>query len=151
MAKSVKASSEVRPVYWNHWEDPKARFDPLEKANLLDSVSGKRSVDIIAKSIGTLVASYLIQKSPEKIRRVVFCGIPVSDIDENEKGVIKGALRIVPPENIIIFQNNEDPHGSFGAVKNFLSEFGSDIQIVSKERDDHEYFYQDEFNQFLLG
>jgi len=150
-AKSVKTDGEIRPIYWGHWTDPNIKFDPMEKAQLLDGVSGKRVVDIVAKSLGTLVASYLIEKSPEKVRKVIFCGIPLNDIGDEEKETIKAALRKISPENIICFQNDEDPHGGTDMLKGFLSEFGNDIQIVLKARDDHEYFYQDEFNKFLLG
>lgn len=150
-ANSIRGEGEVRPIYWNHWTDPDAKFDPAEKANLLDGVAGKRVVDIVAKSLGTLVASYLIMKSPEKIKKVIFCGVPLNDIGEEEKEMIKNALRKIPLENVIFFHNDEDPHGGYEALKGFLAEFGSDIQIVQKARDDHEYFYTDEFNRFLLG
>lgn len=146
---SIKSDSEIRPIYWGHWTDPNVRFDPKMKANLLDNISGKRVVDIIAKSVGILVASYLIQKSPEKIRKVIFNGVPLDAIDENEKELIKNAVRKIPSKNIICFQNDEDPHGGTDLVKKFFS--GIDIQIVSKPRNDHEYFYLDEFGNFLLG
>ena len=40
--------------------------------------------------------------------------------------------------------------GGIESVKNLLSEFGKDLQIIEKQRDDHEYFYQEDFNKFLL-
>lgn len=151
VASGVRSDGEIRPIYWGHWDDPSIKFDPKEKAHLLDSVSGKRVVDIIAKSLGTLVAAYLIEKSPEKIRKVILNGICLNDIGEEEKEVIKNALKKIPKENILILQNDEDPHGTYDMVKNFLSEFGNDIKIISKHRADHEYFYQDDFDGFLLG
>ncbi len=147
----IKAEGEIRPIYWGHWDDPGVSFDPVQKANLLDGVSGKRVVDIVAKSIGTLVASYLIQKSPEKIRKVIFCGMPLNDIAEDRKEVIKNALSKIPPESVIFIQNDEDPHAGFDMVKNFLSGISGNIQVISKPRSDHEYFYQEDFNKFLLG
>jgi pimeloyl-ACP methyl ester carboxylesterase len=150
-AGSIPGDGEIRPIYWGHWEDPDIKFDARGKANLLDGISGKRIVDILAKSIGTLVASYLIQKSPEKIRKVILCGVPLNDIGEEEKEIIKNALRKLPSENIICIQNSEDPHGSTDGLKTLLSEFGKDIRIISKDRDDHEYFYQNDFRKFLLG
>lgn len=150
-AQAVKTDGEIRPIYWGHWNDPDIKFNAKLKASLIDTVSGKRVVDIIAKSIGTLVASYLIDKSPEKIRKVILNGICLNDINEAEKESIKNALKKIPSENILIFQNDEDPHGSYDMVKNFLSEFGNDIVVVQKHRDDHEYFYQEDFDKFLLG
>jgi len=150
-AKSVKTDGEIRPIYWGHWTDPNIKFDPMEKAQLLDGISGKRVVDIVAKSIGTLVASYLIQKNPGKIRKVILCGIPLNDLGEDDKEIIKSALSIIPIENIIFFQNEEDPHGGVDSLKGFLSGVLDGVNVVSKPRADHEYPYQDEFNQFLLG
>ncbi len=150
-AKSIRSEGEIRPVYWGHWTDPKAKFDPSQKANLLEGVTGRRVVDIIAKSLGTLVAAFLIMRFPEKIRKVILCGIPLNDIGEDEKEIIKNALRKIPLENVICFQNDEDPHGGTMMLKGFLAEFGNDIEIIDKQRDDHEYFYQQEFNKFLLG
>ena len=149
-ANQIPGDSEIRPVYWGHWTDPDTKFDPKIKANLLNGVAGKRVVDIVAKSIGTLAASYLIQKSPEKIRKVIFCGIPVNGLSETDKEVIKEALRKLHLAGVIIFQNSEDPKGSFNTVVDLLSEFGSKIKIVRKEADTHDYFYFNDFNRFLL-
>ncbi len=150
-AAKIPGDGEIRPIYWGHWTDHNIKFDPKIKASLLDGVAGKRIVDIVAKSIGTLAASYLIEKSPEKIRKIIFCGVPLNDITENDKDVIKNALRKIPAKNIICFQNDEDPHGGIESVKKLLSEFGSDLKIIEKQRDDHEYFYQSEFVSFLLS
>lgn len=150
-ANEIPGSSEVRPIYWGHWDDKTIKFEPKVKAHLLDGVTGKRVVDIVAKSIGTLVAAYLVQKSPEKIRKVIFCGIPLNDLSEADKEIIKGSLRLVSPKNILVIQNENDPHGGYDAAVNFLSEFGDDIKVISKPREDHEYFYQTDFNKFLLN
>jgi len=150
-AKKVGVEGEVRPVYWDHWEDPTKEFNPEEKGRLINDIAGARMVNIIAKSVGTLVAAYMIQKGPEKIRKVIVNGIPLNDIDEKEKEIIKSALKLVPVGNIICFQNQDDPHGSFDQAKKFLSEVSPAIKIISKERDDHEYPYYSEFHDFLLG
>ena len=150
-AKTINVEGEIRAIYWEHWEDPEKKFDANEKARLINDIAGIRSVDIIAKSIGTLVAAHMILKSPAKIRKIVFCGIPFNDLSEVDKEVIKSALSSISHQNAICFQNNEDPHGSFDQVNNFLSGFDSEIEVVSKSRDDHEYPYVDEFRRFLLG
>jgi predicted alpha/beta hydrolase family esterase len=150
-AQKINVEGEIRPIYWDHWTDPTKEFNPEEKARLIDDVAGMRIIDIVAKSIGIVVAAHMIQKSPEKIRKVIINGIPFNDIGEDEKEVIKSALKLIPPENIICFQNNADPHGSFNEAKAFLSEVSPEIKVISKERDDHEYPYFDEYHNFLLG
>ena len=150
-ASQIPGDSEIRPIYWGHWDDTSVKFDAKTKANLLDGISGKRVVDIVAKSIGTLAAAYLIQKSPEKIRKVIFCGIPLSGLNEINKEIIKDALRKIDLNNVVVFQNSEDPVGSYSAIVEFLSEFGSKVKIIEKDANTHDYFYQNDFNKFLLG
>ncbi|MGA3292144.1 MAG: hypothetical protein ABSC49_03315 [Candidatus Microgenomates bacterium] len=148
-AKRINSDGEIRPIYWDHWENLDKKFIASQKAQLIDSVAGKRMVDIIAKSIGTLVAGYIIQKSPEKIRKVILNGICLNDLDEKDKEVLKSALKLMAPENIVCFQNENDPHGNFDQAKNFLSGVDPKIIVISKPRDDHEYFYIEEFKEFL--
>lgn len=148
-AEKIGVGGEIRPIYWDNWTEPEREFDKKEKARLIDDVVGARMIDIIAKSIGTLVAGYMIQRAPEKIRKVILNGICLNDLDENEKEILKSALKLVPPENIICFQNEEDPHGNFNQAKNFLTDVNPEIVIISKPRSDHEYFYIDEFRDFL--
>ncbi|MGA2910877.1 MAG: hypothetical protein ABSE04_03725 [Candidatus Microgenomates bacterium] len=149
-AKKINVDGEIRPIYWDHWTDPSKEFNKEEKARLINDIVGMRVVDIVAKSIGTLVAAYMIQKAPEKIHKIVFNGICLNDLNEDEKEVIKSALKLISPENIMCYQNEEDPHGSFDQAKKFLSEVSPDIKIISKERGDHEYPYFEEFHNFLL-
>lgn len=150
-AQQIKSDGEIRPIYWGHWDDPTKKFDAKEKAHLLDGVTGRRVVDIIAKSIGTLVTSFVVETGPEKVRKIILCGIPINGLSETDKEKIKSALKLVPPENIICFQNDEDPYGDLGQVKKLLSDIDPKILLIEKIRSDHEYFYQDEFNKFLLG
>jgi pimeloyl-ACP methyl ester carboxylesterase len=149
-ATKIGVEGEIRPVYWDHWTSPGKEFDPKEKARLADDVIGMRVVDIIAKSIGTLVAAYMIQKAPVKIYRVILNGIPLNDLDGNEKELIKSALRLIPAESILCIQNEDDPHGSLEEVREYLSTVNSGIKIIAKDRDDHEYPYQDVYRNFLL-
>jgi pimeloyl-ACP methyl ester carboxylesterase len=150
-SQKINVEGEIRPIYWSHWTDPTKEFDKKEKSRLIDDIVGPRSVDIIAKSIGSLVAAYVIQRNPEKIRKVIINGLPLNDISEDERETIKSALKLVAPDSILCFQNVNDPHGSFDQVKKFWSEVNPRITPISKDRDDHEYPYFDEFHNFLLG
>jgi predicted alpha/beta hydrolase family esterase len=148
-AQKIQVEGEIRPIYWDHWTDSAKEFDAKEKARLIDDVVGMRSVDIIAKSIGILVAAHIVLKSPEKIRKVIINGVPLNDIGEEERETIKSALKLIAPDSIICFQNAEDPHASFEQAKKLFSEINPEIRVISKDKDDHEYFYIDEFREFL--
>lgn len=150
-AQKIGVDGEIRPIYWDHWQSPGKEFNKEEKARLINNIAGMRMVDIIAKSIGTLVAAYMIQKGPEKIRKVILNGICLNDLDEDEKEIMKAALKLIPSQDIICYQNEEDPHGSFNQAKRFLSEVDPNIVIISKPGNDHEYPYVTEFKKFLLG
>ena len=150
-AGKINMEGEIMPIYWDHWIDTGKKFDPKEKAQLIGGVTGMSLVDIIAKSIGTLVAAYMIQENPEKINKVILNGICLNDLNEDDKEIIKAALKLISPGNIICYQNEEDPHGNFDQAKNFLSGIDTEIKVVFKSGDDHEYPYFEDFHDFLLG
>lgn len=148
-SREIKAEGEIRPVFWNHWEDPTKAFDPKEKVRLIVDTARVNQINIIAKSIGTLVASYIMEQVPDRIQKVIFCGIPIDDIDEKDKEVYRRVLRGFPGEKILCFQNVDDPHGTFDQIKDLLAKVNPEIKIVSKDRNDHEYPYYQEFQEFL--
>ncbi len=145
-ASELKAEGIVRPVSWDHWLDDKEKFDPKEKGILISRHTRGESVSIVAKSIGCLVASYVILAIPSQIEKVIFNGIPLNDINSEEKETITKALSSIKKENIIIFQNESDPHGTYSEVKKLLP---STMNVVPKPRSDHDYPYYSDFNTFL--
>lgn len=149
-AANLKIDGQIRPVFWDHWTDPTKKFKVAEKARLLGDISETLVINIVAKSVGTLVASYIIQKYPSQIGKVVFCGIPLNDFDEKDKEEMKKAIIALPSESIICYQNEADPHGTSEQVKNYIDKINSKITIIEKNRDDHEYPYYEEFNKFLV-
>ncbi|HLD92381.1 MAG TPA: hypothetical protein VI795_03220 [Patescibacteria group bacterium] len=141
VAKNLKVDGVIRPFYWAHWTDEEVKFDAYEKAGLIAKHIRGDSVNIIAKSIGTLVTAYLNEIIPDQIEKIIFCGIPVNGFDEEKISVIKKCI-LSKGNNFIGFQNTLDPYSNFETVKDFGN-------IVAKERSDHEYPYFDEFNNFL--
>ncbi len=150
-AAGLNLDHETRPVFWNHWDDPEKKFDPKEKVRLIVDTARENSINIVAKSIGTLVASHIISQVPGRIEKVIFCGIPLNDFNEEDKEVLRNTLRSFPAEKILCFQNEDDPHGTFDQVKDFLAKANSGIQLISKPVADHEYPYFEEFHDFLRG
>lgn len=148
-AKNLDSDNEVRTIYWNHWSDFHKKFDPKDKAIDVADVILDDSANIIAKSIGTLVASYVIDKIPEKIKKVILCGLPLMDLSETDKEVIKTAIAKVSVENFICIQNSDDPHGKFDEVSEFLHGINPNFKVVKKEASNHEYMYFSDFTNFL--
>lgn len=140
-ASSIKPEGQIRPVYWDHWDDSSQKFNAEEKADLIVRHSKGDQLNIVAKSIGTLVASLIIEKVPEQINRVILCGIPVNDLKSDEIEIIKKAIHSLG-DKIIILQNDADPHGTFDQVKNFGN-------VTSKPAGNHEYLYIEDFQEFL--
>jgi predicted alpha/beta-hydrolase family hydrolase len=146
-AMSLKVEGYIRPIFWDHWDDPDADFDKKEKATLISRHSKGDKLNIVAKSIGSLVTAYIIEQVPDQINRVIICGIPLHDISEDEKETIKKALSGLPAGKLLCFQNAGDPHASYEEVKKFLPK---GIKLISKPRADHSYPFYAEFNKFLI-
>lgn len=136
-AKNLKVEGTIRPFYWMHWTDSNSKFDVQEKAELIAKHLRGGRANIVAKSIGTLVASILIKINPEQINKVIFCGIPVNDISSDELELIKSVCQTLG-DRITIIQNSKDPHGTFEQIKDFGN-------VIEKEGDTHNYFYFDDF------
>lgn len=141
VVKNLKVEGTIRPFYWMHWTDENSKFDAKQKAGLIAKHIRGDKVNIIAKSLGTLIVGYLWQIIPTQIEKVVFCGIPVKDITSEELEIVKRCISQMN-DKIIVLQNVNDPHGTFEEVKDF-----GNIRMTS--RDDHTYPFFDKFNEFL--
>ncbi|MEK7550742.1 MAG: hypothetical protein AAB535_03080 [Patescibacteria group bacterium] len=71
VAEGLTLEGQIRPIFWEHWDDPTQKFNASEKANLLIKHSKGDKINIMAKSIGTLVAAYIIEKIPKQINKVI--------------------------------------------------------------------------------
>lgn len=142
-AKNLKTDSIIRPFYWMHWTDQSNIFKADEKALLISKHLRGETVNIIAKSISTLVTALIYNLAPQQINKVILCGIPLNDITPEELNLIKKFCQVMD-ENILILQNMDDPHGKFEQVKDFGN-------VKLKIASDHNYPYFDEFNKFLVN
>lgn len=140
-ATNLKVEGTIRPFYWMHWTDENSKFDVQEKAELIAKHLRGEKANIVAKSIGTLVASLAIQMISDQINKVIFCGVPLKDISQEEIEIIKSVTKSLG-DKIVIFQNINDPHGSFDNMKDFNN-------VKMTNRDDHNYPFFEEFNNFL--
>ncbi|KKQ75864.1 MAG: hypothetical protein US96_C0003G0022 [Candidatus Woesebacteria bacterium GW2011_GWB1_38_5b] len=137
----------IQIVKWKHWTsgNPNDFSAENEAKNL--STYGSDKVNIIAKSLGILVLTHFLSNGGI-VNKLILCGIPLHDISDEDTQRFK-TLSTVPLQNIILFQNEYDPHGSFTQISSFAGKIGLDVELVKKPGDDHNYPYYEDFREFL--
>lgn len=127
--------------YWEHWTA--GSFSPKKEiAKILQEV-GEGKINILAKSVGTGIASDIIAKIKNQIEKIILCGVPQINKERYQN------FANFPGENIICFQNTKDPWAKYEEVRDFLAAINSKIKVISKEAPDHNYPYYKDFKQFL--
>jgi hypothetical protein len=135
-------------VYWSHWESRTVEERWIEtEANKIAEQVGKETINILAKSVGTMVAMEVLKRNVQ-VDKLILCGIPIEDFQEDSKERYR-VLKNVDANRVLVIQNDEDPHGQLGQVQSLMNEFNPNITIDTKHRDDHEYPYSDDFIAFL--
>lgn len=153
MKKILVSKFQVEVVDWEHWSTGNTDFanwnewTEKEIPRVLNQIQGEK-VNILAKSIGTLMAMNILELKSNIVNKLFICGIPLHDIDETDKLKYK-SLKNFPNDKLICIQNKNDNHGTYEDVKVFLSNINSEIKIISKPRDNHDYPYPEEFINFL--
>jgi hypothetical protein len=137
-------------IRWKHWSTKNLfDFSVFKEAEKIQSlISPTQQYSIIAKSIGTLVAMYIIKKLPMQLGKLILCGIPLNDITDEEKTKYE-VLGSFPDYKILCIQNDQDPHGSGHDVQDFLKNININIICQVKTAYDHNYPYFDDFAKFL--
>lgn len=144
---------QVEVVEWEHWSTGNTDFanwnEWIEKEipRVLNQIQGEK-VNILAKSIGTLMTMNILKVNPNIINKLFICGIPLHDIDKTDKLKYKFLINF-PKDRLICIQNKNDNHGAYEEVKTFLNEINPEIKIITKPRDDHDYPYPEDFINFL--
>lgn len=145
MAPAVSAHG----IYWKHWDgSPTVDGWIEEEAQRIISDSNNEKVNIVAKSIGTMVCMAVLKLQPELVNKIILCGIPLKDFLQNDGKRYK-ILKDFSQCNILCIQNEQDNYGSFTKAESFVHTINQNIKIISKPRDDHYYPYFDDFIEFL--
>lgn len=140
-------SKETFVHNWLHWENGKSSLSLNEELKNIIKEIGNDEVNIIAKSVGTMVCMNLLKVIPDKIEKIILCGIP--SVSNERKKLFTSSLSGFNPNNIIVFQNTKDPLGNFSDVKKFISKVNSKIDVIEKPGSDHNYPYFKDFKEFL--
>lgn len=141
---------DAKVIEWKHWATGNPDdFKPQSEAEFIQTSLTDTPVNIIAKSLGTLVAMHFLLLGGS-INKLILCGIPLRDIGEQEKQNYK-ILSTIPPEKISIMQNEFDPHGTLTEVNQFIGDLELNLKVGKKLRDDHDYPFFADFTQFIAS
>lgn len=128
---------ELHIVAWLHWQREKPSFNMYQEVQRVVDTIGDQEVVIIAKSIGTELAAYLISEDLVKTRRLILMGIP------SRNSLYAKALSKFDPAKVIVIQNSRDPKGYFVDVKDFIHSINSKIEVVETNSSTHQYPYNE--------
>lgn len=148
LAKSMEMGQKVLVHNWRHWEKSSSSSLSLKyEVEKITGEIGNETVNIVAKSVGTMIAMQVLAKLPGKINKIILCGIP--SVSEERLELFKKALADFPVAFVICFQNTSDPLASYKEVKRFIEKVNPKIAVVETPRSDHSYPYPDAFAKFL--
>lgn len=148
--KNLEPEFDVLVHEWKHWEiNSSSSLNVSEEIDkITEEIKDEEKINIIAKSIGTLVCMKSLGILKDKINNIILCGIPLNDINEEDSNSY-GILKLYDSSKVIILQNSYDPHGNYQQVFSFLNKINPEIKIIKKEADTHEYPFYDDFKIFL--
>jgi predicted alpha/beta hydrolase family esterase len=138
---------EVYAQRWRHWVDENVVWNVDAEVKLIEeSVINDLELTIIAKSLGTHIAVNFIKRNKEKVKNIIFLGIPLINLTDEEKLDYKILWELNIP--ITVITNNQDPHGDISHVREFLS--GLKYTEVEKDDNTHRYNYPNDISSLLL-
>ena len=139
----------AKGIYWQHWSSGQVKDGWIEKeAQKIIIDSNNEKINIISKSVGTMVCLEIIKSQPQLVNKIILCGIPLADFLPGDEKRYK-ELKNFSPNNVLCIQNSKDNHGSYAEAKAFVYKINPNIKIISKSRDDHHYPYPKDFINFL--
>lgn len=149
LAVGLQDKFEIEKVYWNHWATNGDNFDTEQELNKLRELI-KEDVYIVAKSIGTWLTMKVLAEKQNSIKKLILSGIPltglIKDGNTDDYRVLKG----YPASQVKVFQNVNDPWGTYAEIEDFVHKINPEINVVSMPRSDHAYPYAEEFAKFLV-
>jgi pimeloyl-ACP methyl ester carboxylesterase len=149
LRSQIGEKSGLEIHYWPHWQTGQTveGWKEVEIEKLLENVGSDR-INIICKSIGTLVAVMAINKRLGLVNKIILCGIPIYDLRPGDD-VFYQILGKLAADKVLVIQNERDNHGSFEDVKKMVKGINPEIRVKSGPREDHHYPYSEDFEEFL--
>lgn len=139
---------EVVIIEWRHWGEAERSFSISHETQKVRALSGDEEINLIAKSVGTRVAARLIKDIPERINKVILCGIPTKGNSKEAKKNYS-PLSKFNPKKVFVIQNEDDPFASSVEVKKFVKSINPGIIVTKKPGSKHHYPYPELFKKLL--
>ena len=146
LSKNLKPTSSNFALDWEHWKSS-GGIKLNKEMEKIDKIVGKNKFNIIAKSVGTMVALKAIDKYKNQVNKVILCGVP--SISDKRMDMFIAAIKDIDCKNIICFQNSLDPFVKFKDLKSRIKKIDSRIKVIEKLAKGHEYYYFNDFQEFL--
>jgi pimeloyl-ACP methyl ester carboxylesterase len=148
--KKLAPHLPVKIISWPHWQTGQPEKNWLEKEaqKIIKDAQGHQQINILAKSIGTIVAMVILKSHPQVVNKLLLCGLPLGDLRKGDDQYFQ-VLKKFPAGKILCLQNENDTHGRFSEAKKFIHLLNPKIKILSQPRSDHQYPYFSEFIEFL--
>lgn len=137
----------TRVHYWRHWSNGGSLSLKYEVNKIIEEIK-KEKVNIVAKSVGVYVALKLIPKISSQVHKVVLCGI-ASVANAERTDLLTEALKLVPVENVLCIQNENDKYVKFTDARHFYHSVEPKLEVISKPRSDHDYPFIADFRNYL--
>lgn len=123
--------------HYRHWQTGEEWADieyemTVAKGNIHDLIP----YVIIAKSIGTTIATRGVAEGILHPEKIILLGVPISSGVTSEL-FMQWLKQITVPVTIV--QNTADPLGSFADVRSAFEEVGENLSFVESSGDTHDY------------
>ena len=140
---------EIHAVHYRHWQTGAPEVDESYEIEALRSLSMDMSDSVIlAKSVGTVIATRAISEDILRPRNTVFLGLPITNSLFGTSLEEYGLQNIVP---LTIVQNTNDPYGSFTDVRDFLTKIGAtQVALIEAPGQTHDYEDYEQYSGLLL-
>ena len=129
---------EITTIKYRHWQTGAPEIDEAYEIEALRSLdAGSFDYSIMAKSVGTVVATRAISEGILRPRSSLFLGLPITNPLFGTSLEEYGVQNISP---LTIIQNEHDPFGSFVDVSAFIAKLGAtEAHLVQAPGNTHDY------------
>ncbi len=133
---------------WAHWKDKSTVWNPADEIKVIKQNIPLEETEIcfVAKSIGTLITIQLLSDYGELVKKLIFIGIPINDLNLTQQSLYYERLKSFNGQ-IHIIQNRNDKHGSSLQVQDLLK--GVKFSLNVKESETHDYPYEHDVKEVI--